>query len=982
MLPERIPPERKPPDSVPHDESYIEIAGAIADGVPVDWALISKKNSLSARETAAFRTLELMRRIQCTPPEDTHTLSPRDELHVETGFEILEELGRGAHSKVFRAVDRALNREVALKVLKNTVLPSIRERKRFLKEARTLAALDHPNIVRMLSIDQTGGSLRLCIEKIEGRTLADHISDGGPFSLDESVRIGIDLCRALKALHAKGLVHRDLKPTNVMRTSEGRVVLLDFGLAHSIGPADLKTARGLTGTPLVMAPEQFAPGGAMEPSVDIYALGVLLYWMVSGRFPYEARTYDELRRRVLSGESVRLNERCPDAPTPFVAIVQKAIASRPAARYASANAFEQALLRYERRAGTGRGKKMIPWAIALAIVLLAGISAFRAFFGATAESGPITIQAATGEKLIVSARMTSKSEFDIFSMNPDGTGRINLTADYPYDAIHPRLSPDGTRIVFIKRESDARTLCGMFADGSAKREIVSYDRGFGPGYPEWIDSQRLVYLSGPRTGKNSLRSVDFSGERNDLLLEVLSVEDPSPNMIGLSGDGTKMAICSQEGSFSPSLDIYLAEIGADGSVSGVNAFYVDDGNDRADRDPLWSPDSQTLYWSHLLPGNDEGWTNIIVRKDLTLAPSANEYDAVVRPAGAVEVILESISPDGGRLLCSSPGRVFSVDIASGAERQIAFSAQALSGADWGEVRLEKIFFAARQRAETECDIYSINPDGTREANLTGDFSGDAHGPALSPDGRFVAYLQRKGELDHIWVMACDGSLRSLLTSVTADYRILGWLDNETVVYSCGGHDTTTGVDIWVVDRKGNACFWFEAGGPGQPEIVEIARTAAGGSFAAVTRARSGEEDLSHVGLLDPDSGRVTPFVFDRPESGAQALLWSADGRALFWAQSRVGADGSEEVDVVFSSVVPAEQRSAPGALRRSGEDDRARPCAASPAGDGILLCCRPHESAMELVFHDLGKDASAERSLVFQKWEIEDADWGLVVGAE
>jgi len=966
-----------PPDST----SYNEIAGAIADGVPVDWDLIGQTGSLSERETAAFRTLEAMRRIQCAPLDEMNLASAQDDLHVETGFQILEELGRGAHSKVFRAVDRALDREVALKVLKNTVLPSVRERKRFLREARTLASLDHPNIVRMLSIDQTEGALRLCIEKIDGRTLADHISDEGTFDLDETVRIGIDLCRALKTLHAKGLVHRDLKPTNVMLTTEGRVVLLDFGLAHSIGPADLKTARGMTGTPLVMAPEQFSPGGAMEPSVDIYALGVLLYWMVSGRFPYEAKSYDALRRRVLDGDAVGLKERCPDAPALFVAIVEKAIASRPAERFASAHAFEHALLRYERRAGAVGGKKIVPWAIALTVLLTAGIGAISTFFGAAAEGGAITIQAATGEKIILSARTEAGGEFDIFSVDPDGTGRVNLTADYPYDAIHPRLSPDGTRIVFIKRERDARTLCGMFADGSAKREIVNYERGFGPGCPEWIDSRRLVYLSGPRTGKNSLRSVDFSGERNDLLLEVPSMDDPSPNMIGLSPDGTKMAICSQEGSFSPSLDIYLAEIGSDGGVTGVETFYADEANDTADRDPLWSPDSQTVYWSHLVPNPAGGWTNVIVQKDLTLERSAHEYDGVIRQSGAEEVHLLSISPDGERLLCFSGNRLFAIHVASGAERQIPFSAEALSGADWGEVRLEKIFFAARQKAQSESDIYSINPDGTREANLTGDFTGDALGPVLSPDGRFVAFLQRKSDLNHIWVMACDGSLRSLLTSVTADYRILGWLDDETVVYSRESQDATS-LDIWVIDRKGNACFWFEAGGPGQPEILEIARTATGGRYAAVTGPVSGEEENYHVGLLDPDSGRVTPLAADRPEGGARSLLWSADGQTLFWARSGGAADENEEVALHFSSIDSADESSQRGVLRRPGEEDRARPFAASPAGDSILLCCRPHESAMELVLHDLQKDASAERSLVFQKWEIGAADWGLVVGAE
>lgn len=293
---------------------------------------------------------------------------------LEGGLEVLEELGRGSFGAVYRARDRLLDRSVALKVMARDARLAEGAQRRFLEEARVLAKIDHPNVVRIYAVDAREGEIRLVLELVKGRTLADIVHEGGPLGWDEAARTGAEVARALAALHAQNLMHLDVKAGNVMRAEGGRIVLLDFGLARA-GAAMVDHYEPLVGTPLAMAPEQLA-GEPVGPRADLYALGVMLYWLVSGRYPHAAQTFSELRERVLSTDPTPLVDVRADVPAAFAAVIERALRRDPLERWSSAGEMEQALRGLlAERPGTQPRPRWLPWgllgAAAAAIAALA-----------------------------------------------------------------------------------------------------------------------------------------------------------------------------------------------------------------------------------------------------------------------------------------------------------------------------------------------------------------------------------------------------------------------------------------------------------------------------------------------------------------------------------------------------------------------------------------------------------------------------------
>ncbi|MCI0589698.1 MAG: serine/threonine-protein kinase [Planctomycetes bacterium] len=364
-------------------EAFEEIAEAILDGRPVDWDRVGP--ALSAAEVRALRRLEAIRGTADTSPAGCSSEPAPPPL--ASGFEILEEIGRGSFARVYRAVDRALGREVALKVLHEGLAPGVRER--FLEEARRLASLDHPNIVRVHSVEEEGGRIRISLERIRGQTLDRWVRERGPLGAEEAALLGVELCRALAALHAKGLIHRDLKPSNVMRAEGGRVVLLDFGVARSAPPLAAEGTAPDGGTPRFRAPEEFG-GAPVDGRADLFALGVLLYWAVSGAFPFDALSLAGLKERVLRGAPVPLADRRPDVPPAFAAAVGRALSKSPEDRFPSAGALEETLRTFLSEspspAGGGPGRRRKRISLALAAALLLGATVFALAGGLSSPS--------------------------------------------------------------------------------------------------------------------------------------------------------------------------------------------------------------------------------------------------------------------------------------------------------------------------------------------------------------------------------------------------------------------------------------------------------------------------------------------------------------------------------------------------------------------------------------------------------------------
>ena len=223
-------------------------------------------------------------------------------------YEIAEPIGQGGMGIVYRAHDTRLGRDVALKVLPEELAAEPDRLDRFRREARALAALDHPNIVTVYSVEEDAGVVFLTMALVDGQNLEARLRVGR-LTLPEFFDVAAQLADALAAAHGKGIIHRDLKPANVMVTGEGRVKILDFGLAKRAGPpgadadvTELKTDAGIVmGTAAYMSPEQ-AQGQPLDHRSDIFSLGVMLYEMLAGARPFSGANSTALLAAVLRDE--------------------------------------------------------------------------------------------------------------------------------------------------------------------------------------------------------------------------------------------------------------------------------------------------------------------------------------------------------------------------------------------------------------------------------------------------------------------------------------------------------------------------------------------------------------------------------------------------------------------------------------------------------------------------------------------------------
>ncbi|MBI5169637.1 MAG: protein kinase [Candidatus Eisenbacteria bacterium] len=276
-------------------------------------------------------------------------------------YEILARIGAGGMGEVFRARDTRLGRDVALKVLPDALARDAAALARFEREARTVAGLNHPNIVVLHSVEDVEGVRFLTMELVEGDSLAAQIPDGG-MPLARVLELAVALAEALDAAHAKGVVHRDLKPANVMLTRDGRVKVLDFGLAKStaaateldatVAPtqADPISSPGLVvGTVPYMAPEQVR-GENSDARTDLFAFGVLLYELASGKRPFQGHTMGVVSSAILTATPTPLPAMRADVPADLARIVERCLEKDPGARFQTARDLVSEL----RRVGSGR----------------------------------------------------------------------------------------------------------------------------------------------------------------------------------------------------------------------------------------------------------------------------------------------------------------------------------------------------------------------------------------------------------------------------------------------------------------------------------------------------------------------------------------------------------------------------------------------------------------------------------------------------
>ena len=260
-------------------------------------------------------------------------------------YQLLQVLGGGGMAQVYLARDLSLGRLVAVKVLREQYASDPSFVERFQREAQQAARLTHPNIANVYDVGNEDGLHYIVMEYVPGVTLREQIAQGAPLPIDTAVEIGAQIAGALEYAHRSGLVHRDVKPGNVLITPDGVVKVVDFGIAKGASDLSLTGAGMALGTAAYFSPEQ-ARGERVGPQADLYSLGVVLYEMLTGRLPFESDNDVGLAFKHISEPPVPPRQLNPAIPPQLNAIVLKALAKNPADRFASAAQMEAALRNY------------------------------------------------------------------------------------------------------------------------------------------------------------------------------------------------------------------------------------------------------------------------------------------------------------------------------------------------------------------------------------------------------------------------------------------------------------------------------------------------------------------------------------------------------------------------------------------------------------------------------------------------------------
>ena len=332
------------------DGPILDVAATVADGLAVDWGAASQtlgseedRQLLDRLRQIADVTAERRSALGLTVSADgplEADLSLRQPANSDVNrwgpLQILERVGSGMFGDVYRAWDSRLDREVALKILRRTAAG--RTASTVIDEGRLLARVRHPNIVTVYGADTIDGTVGVWMELVHGSTLESELTRHGPFTAESVIDIGVTLADALAAVHRGGVLHRDVKAQNVMRDSDGRLLLTDFGAGHRF---DSERAR-VIGTPLYAAPEVLAGHPATRQS-DIYSLGVLLFRLATSSYPINGRTLEEVRAAHVSGSRTSLRDARPELPPSLGAIIERALQPDPGQRFALADELRDRL---------------------------------------------------------------------------------------------------------------------------------------------------------------------------------------------------------------------------------------------------------------------------------------------------------------------------------------------------------------------------------------------------------------------------------------------------------------------------------------------------------------------------------------------------------------------------------------------------------------------------------------------------------------
>ena len=822
-------------------------------------------------------------------------------------YEVISPIGAGGMGEVYKARDPRLNRTVAIKVLPAHITERAELRERFEREARAIAAFNHPHICVVHDVGRHDEIDFLVMEYLEGETLADRIARG-PVPFDQLLTYGMQIADALDKAHRHGVTHRDLKPGNIMITKAG-VKLLDFGLAKVKEPAasfgsasivpTLATAQPLTvqgtilGTLQYMAPEQLE-GKEADSRSDIFAFGSVLYEMATGRHAFEGKSHVSLMAAILEHDPPPVSTLQSLSPPRFDDVVRICLAKNPDERWQSAAdlVHELKLVGRQRNtpAATSKGtdtRERLLWGAALAVAVVAGVGAFWAARNSE-EAGKVSFE--------VRANVGGVTNPLMFAMSPDGRKLVALVQEA--DAVRLWLRP-------VER------VTGVSLKGT---ENVS--RAVSSTHPFWAPDGRRIGFFADR----KLKTIDMSGAPPQTLADAPAARGGTWNRSGVivyapADSGPLFRIAAAGGE-----PVQITELDQSHSVTahrhprflpdGVHFFYTVT-SAKPEFSGIYVGALDSKETKRLGPGTSQ---MEFVPPDLVLFTRENTLMAQRFDVGRLELsgdpfqVAENVPTIGAGLAGFSTSRngalAYRTGDAGGSRRLTWFSRE-------GEVEGNVWTPAVYQFVDLSPDgkrLAVFKPDGggdiwitELERDINSKFTFDPNSdtmPVWSHDGKQIAFVSnRKGGVFNIYVKASNGiGEDQLLLETPNNKAIWDWsADGRFILYE--EIDPTTKRDLWALPLTGDR----------KPRrLLSTPADEFGGAFSP---------DGRWVAYASNESGFVQVYVQGFPEPRGKWQIstgptgtfprWSRDGKELFYD------GGGELMAVDVSGTIGGEFRPGP-----------------------------------------------------------------------
>ncbi|HUG62718.1 MAG TPA: protein kinase, partial [Methylomirabilota bacterium] len=695
-------------------------------------------------------------------------------------YRILHLLGRGGMGEVYAAEDLTLGRRVALKVLSPDLVSGPAERDRFAREARAIAALNHPGIVQVYSFEDASGTSFLTMELVEGRPLTERVVPQG-LPAGELLDVGIQIAEAVAAAHEKGVIHRDLKPQNVLVTKDKQIKVLDFGLAklripestlQDDLPTQPLTGEGrIVGTVAYMSPEQ-AEGRPVDERSDIFSLGVMLYELATGQRPFQGDTTLSVLSALMKDTPRSAVDVNPALPAPIARVLKTCLQKDPERRYQSVKDLRNELRTIREELASGElaapvvpaARRAFPaaWLVGAAVVVLAAAGVAWVLSRPAGPAPPLSVRhvqvtvapgpeftpAVSPDGRWVAYASAVAGNADIYLQAVGGQTVINLTADSEAADYDPAFSPDGERIAF-RSERGGGGLFVMGRTGEAPRRITS--DGFAPAWSP--DGEEIVYATdrttdpASRVSVSGLRIVRVDTGEVRVLLEADGMNpDWSPNgrFIAYWGYGTDSAVRDRDLWVMPAAGSAPWRVTADAAIDWC---------------PQWSADGRYLYFASDRGGSMNLWR---LPMDPDTGRGAGVPEALTTPSPYVAN--PRASRAGGLIAYASTTTRRNVHRAAfdPATLRVGPPEPVTTGSRrWYSVSPspdgEHLALSSSQPQE---DIFISRADGSDLRQLTTDEAFDRF-PEWSPDGSLIAFYSNRTGQYEIWTTDREGRHRQV-----------------------------------------------------------------------------------------------------------------------------------------------------------------------------------------------------------------------------